>query len=394
MCLCSQVCHRVLVDVLEHFDTALYVAQIQGVLEHAGHIASVLCNLGHAVQFVVVAGSEVQERQLVEVAQFLVAHLHDLVVSVRQCLGTETLPKLGSVELFGHLYGNIEVATLNRKLKSSLRVLHKLESNLGVALLLEVRDDALTDQAGSLDNVEHLIVMALDQRELETVLCRVDCEDLGLRSPVEAVDTLALHTNQVDGVLKSANNTVVAVHEGVLDVIEGRVKEDAGVIPACALDPDSLVQSANLLEGLCDDRNVVFAEKSSVEAIGRPDDILDARNSKLSELLLLLDVVQVDVCRCDEEQTSGSAKHHVESAMRRLDSLGGRVGKILDVDLLVCLGEDGETVARDEHSGCARTTHAVCWLNGTRCLSRQVDQLVGTTVRWRCYKNGSLGRVV
>lgn len=49
-----------------------------------------------------------------------------------------------------------------------------MQSDLRVALLLQVGDDALTDKVGCSDDVEDFIIVMSDKSKLEAILCRVD----------------------------------------------------------------------------------------------------------------------------------------------------------------------------------------------------------------------------
>ena len=141
----GQVCKRVLVNLLEHLDPVLNISAVKGVLEAGGKVTTVFSNLGHARELLLITSGKVEERQLVEVPLLLVSHLDGLVVTVSESLGTESVPIIGAVQFAGHLNSDFKVATLKSKVETGLWVLDELQGNLWVPLLLQIRDDTLTD---------------------------------------------------------------------------------------------------------------------------------------------------------------------------------------------------------------------------------------------------------
>ena len=126
------------VNLLEHLYAILDLSEEQSVLEPRSEVATMLRNLGHSRQLSMVACGQIQERQLVELLQLLVAHLDDLVVAMCQSFRAQSRPKLRPVELLCHLHCHFEIAALYCQLKSSGRVLDELQRYLGVAFLLQV----------------------------------------------------------------------------------------------------------------------------------------------------------------------------------------------------------------------------------------------------------------
>lgn len=175
-----------------------------------------LGDLSHSCELVVVTRSEIEKRQLIKLSLLLIRHFDGLVVTVRQCFRSKAAPELGSVQFLCHFNGNLEVTTFKRKLEPSLRILDELQSDLRVAFLLQVRDDALSDEAGSLDDLEHLVIIPLDQGKFEAVLSRINLQDSGLGCAVQAVDVAALDPNKVDSLVESTDNSIVAVQILVL----------------------------------------------------------------------------------------------------------------------------------------------------------------------------------
>ena len=58
------------------------------------------------------------------------------------------VPYVLPVDSFGHLERDLEISTFDGEVESRLLILYKVQSDLGVSLLLEVTDDALSDQVG------------------------------------------------------------------------------------------------------------------------------------------------------------------------------------------------------------------------------------------------------
>lgn len=68
-----------------------------------------LTDLHHLAQLGQVAGDEVEEGELVKVLGPLVAHFHDLVVTLQQCCFTQTLPAAALIQGLGGLQSHLEV---------------------------------------------------------------------------------------------------------------------------------------------------------------------------------------------------------------------------------------------------------------------------------------------
>ena len=80
------------------------------------------------------------------------------------------------------------------------------------------------------------------------ILGRVDVEDPGLDLPVEAEHLAALDPGEVDGQVEGADDAVVTVGEGVLDVVAGGVDQHAAIVPGAGLYPGVLVHRAQHLQ--------------------------------------------------------------------------------------------------------------------------------------------------
>jgi hypothetical protein len=81
---------------------------------------------------------------------------------------------------------------------------------LGESLLLQIRDDALPEQSRSANDIQHLLVVVLKQRELEAVLRRVEGDGPGACRTVQTMHCLALDAGQVYRVIQRADYAMVA----------------------------------------------------------------------------------------------------------------------------------------------------------------------------------------
>lgn len=133
------------------------------------------------------------------------------MVSLLQCLFTKTLPDILLFDNTSLFKSDGQVAAFDGKIKSRHGVLHEVQSNLGVTLLLEITDDALADQVRGSDDLKDFIVVLLDERELESVLCRINSDGPRLCLSVQAVHGRALDSSQVHGLFERLDDTVVTV---------------------------------------------------------------------------------------------------------------------------------------------------------------------------------------
>lgn len=83
--------------------------------------------------------------------------------------------------------------------------------HLGESLLLQVRNNTLSNQVAGTNNVEDLIVILAHESELESVLCRVNRDGSRFGVAIEAVHHFALDASEVHGLLQSLDDAVVAV---------------------------------------------------------------------------------------------------------------------------------------------------------------------------------------
>lgn len=196
-------------------DTIFDVPTVDSVLEARSEIFSVLGNHSHARKLLQITSGEVEERKLLEVPLLLIGHLDSLVVTMSQGLSSESVPEVRAVQLASHLDSNLQIATLKGQIETGLRILDELQSNLGIALLLQVRNDAMTHHARGLDDLEHLIVIPLDQRQLELIFDGIDGKDSRLGITVEVVQAAALDAHEVDSLVEGANNAIVTLEANI-----------------------------------------------------------------------------------------------------------------------------------------------------------------------------------
>ena len=144
-------------------------------------------------------------------AQLLIGHLDDFVITVREGFCAKACPKVRSIKLLGHLDRHVEIAALDRELVPGLGILYELQGDFGVAFLLQVRDDALAHETRILDDLQHLLIIALDERQLESIFCRVDIQDFGLSGSVKTVYASCPNFHEVDRLIQSSHDAIVAV---------------------------------------------------------------------------------------------------------------------------------------------------------------------------------------
>lgn len=116
------------------------------------------------------------------------------------------------------------------------------------AFLLQVSDNALAQQSGGANDVQHFIVVVAQKREFEAVFGWIECDGAGPCRAVETVHCLSLDTGQIDRVIESADHAMITVlsmsvfrerlsginlplRQAILYMVQGRVNEDTCVIP-------------------------------------------------------------------------------------------------------------------------------------------------------------------
>jgi hypothetical protein len=132
------------------------------------------------------------------------------VVALLERCSSKAVPYIFPVHCSSHLQSNLQVSTLDSEVESSLLILHKVKCDLGVTLLLQISDDALSDEITVSDDLENFIVVPSNESELEAVLCWVDVDRAGLGCAIKAVDDLTFYSGEVDWLIQSLDDTVIA----------------------------------------------------------------------------------------------------------------------------------------------------------------------------------------
>src|SRR5690242_20641949 len=131
------------------------------------------------------------------------------MVALTKSLLCQLDPALLLVHDLGSLETDFQVAAFQSQLEPGLVLAHKVQGNLGVALLLQVCNDRLSNKVRVANDLEDLVVVTLGQCLLEAVLSRVNGNGAGLAITVQAVDVLALDARQVDGLIKRTDDSIV-----------------------------------------------------------------------------------------------------------------------------------------------------------------------------------------
>lgn len=86
----------------------------------------------------------------------------------------------------------------------------KYISYLRESLLLKVRDDTLSQQVRRTNDIQHLFIVVAQKSELEAILSGIDRDRARTCRTVETVHDFAFDTRQIDRIIESANDAVVA----------------------------------------------------------------------------------------------------------------------------------------------------------------------------------------
>jgi len=103
----------------------------------------------------------------------------------------------------------LDVSAFQRETESRLLVLDKVQSYFGIAFLLQVRNDGLPDKLGIAHHVQDFIIFAVDQRQLELVLSRVNAENSRSALTIQAVDVVSFDTRHVDRQIQRPNDAMI-----------------------------------------------------------------------------------------------------------------------------------------------------------------------------------------
>ena len=158
-----------------------------------------------------------------------------------QCSLSESRPDLWHINGLGRLESDIEVPTLDGKIKACCLVLYKVQCNFREALFLQIRNDGLTHKAGRADDAKHLIIATLQEGELELVLGRINSHRPRACLAIQAVHSRTLHTRQVEWLLQCFYDADIALWQSILYMVQRAIQQHAIRVPGSALDPDRLV---------------------------------------------------------------------------------------------------------------------------------------------------------
>lgn len=77
--------------------------------------------------------------------------------------------------------------------------------------MLQIGDNTLAQQIRSTNEIQDFIIVVTDERKLESIFCRINSDGTRPSRAVQTMHDLALDSSQVDWVVKSANDPVIAV---------------------------------------------------------------------------------------------------------------------------------------------------------------------------------------
>lgn len=316
----------------ENLCTLVDVSQEKTALVLPGNVFSDLSNLRHFPQLVQVTSDQVEEREFLKVLRSLVTHLDDLVIALEQRRLREIFPACLLVQSSRSLQSDLDVAAFKCETESRFLVLHEVQSDLWVSLLLQIRYDRLSNQVCSANHVQHFFVLSVYQSEFEFVFGRIDSQYSRSALAIQAVDLIAFYSGNIDRQIQCPDDTVISSVDGVFNVIARRVNKHARVVPRSGFHSRVLADGAERLELAVANVDHVLGEESHVRHIARPHDITAFRDLHLSERSLLLHVEQNHLVGVAQQQHSGSGVEYLV-AVRYLDFLRNFVFQILDDEL-------------------------------------------------------------
>jgi hypothetical protein len=103
--------------------------------------------------------------------------------------------------------------------------------------------------------MKHFLILLVDQSQFEAILGRVNDNFTHFSITIQGKQLLSLDSGQINGLIQGANNAIVTLRQGILDVVQCAVKQHAGIIPSGTLDANGFVDLAGLLQFLCCDSN-------------------------------------------------------------------------------------------------------------------------------------------
>ncbi len=91
------------------------------------------------------------------------------MISLHKCSFAKFVPAFFFVESFRSFKSHLDVRTLQGKAEARLLVLDEVERDFWITLLLQIRDDALSDKLGISYHVQHFVVLTIDESQFESV---------------------------------------------------------------------------------------------------------------------------------------------------------------------------------------------------------------------------------
>ena len=208
-----------------------------------------------------------------------------------------------------------------------------MQSDLGVSFLLQIGDNALSHKFGISDHVQNFVVFSVNQSQFESVFGSVDVHGARLAFSVEHENLIvAFHFGQVNWHVQGTDDSVVAVGDGVLDMIRSGVHKNALVVPSSGFHSRVFLDGAQSLEFLVANIDAVLGQKGNSGHVWRPDDVSALGDLDMAEVLALLNVKKGDTIRITEQKHSGSSIENFV-AIWSLDFLSHLVLQILDHNL-------------------------------------------------------------
>ena len=166
-------------------------------------------------------------------------------------------------------------------------------------------------------------------------------------------------------------------------MVEGRVDQNAAIVPGGALNPDRLVDKAGLLQRLVGNGDGVLAQQRHVRHVSGPHHILDWGSGHFRDDLALLNVKENDRCGGAEQQLSSASVEDLIHHAGGLERLCAVVLQVANGNGLVGLLQDCESVAGNKDGRVADSALSfVGWLarlTSIEILGKTV-QLVGAAV--------------
>ena len=155
----------------------------------------------------------------------------------------------------------LQIARVNRQGELGLGVLHEVQRNAGVVLLVQVGNHRVAqnllgaNQRILLENVLYFVGVLVEQSGFELDLLVLDRQTAYFALFVDEGQEAAGDLKQVNGVLDAFYDAVVAVEQREFDVVVRRVQDDVVLRPDHRLDVEPLLDGAYFLQLLVEHQN-------------------------------------------------------------------------------------------------------------------------------------------